>query len=136
MNLVVDTNVLVSGLLTPFGACGHIVHLLVGGSLVACYDARILSEYREVLHREKFGFDHGHVEVLLAYIETSGIACVCGPLDMRLPDMDDEPFLEVAIATKAACLVTGNQVHYPEHARNGVTVCTPQECLQLFRARR
>ena len=57
MRIVLDTNVLVSGLLTPFGSSGEIVRMVFSGELILCIDARILSEYKEVLNRPKFKFD-------------------------------------------------------------------------------
>lgn len=62
MKVVLDTNVLVSGLLQPFGLSGQIVSLVASGELVLCHDARILAEYREVLLREKFRFDPERIE--------------------------------------------------------------------------
>ena len=46
---VVDTNVLVSGLLSPFGPPGRIVDLLQAGGLRLAADDRIEAEYRDVL---------------------------------------------------------------------------------------
>jgi predicted nucleic acid-binding protein len=45
MDIVIDTNVLVAGLLSPFGACGEIVRMVSAGKLTLSFDARILSEY-------------------------------------------------------------------------------------------
>jgi putative PIN family toxin of toxin-antitoxin system len=56
MNIVLDTNVLVSGLLSPFGPCGRIVCMVSSGELTISLDARILAEYEEVLCRPKFKF--------------------------------------------------------------------------------
>ncbi len=56
MKIVLDTNVLVSGLLTPYGAAAEIVRLIASGVLSVCYDTRILLEYQEVLARPKFQF--------------------------------------------------------------------------------
>ena len=57
MLLVVDTNVLVSGLLQARGPSGQIVRGLANGALNLAFDARILIEYQEVLRRPKFRFD-------------------------------------------------------------------------------
>lgn len=59
MLAVLDTNVVVSGLLKPYSSAGYIVRLVAEGALQVAYDARILLEYREVLARPKFGFDPG-----------------------------------------------------------------------------
>jgi len=54
MKIVLDTNVLVSGLLTPFGTSGEIVRMVSAGRLNLCIDARILLEYIEY-YRKKYG---------------------------------------------------------------------------------
>ena len=56
MKVVIDTNVIVSGLLTPFGNSAEIVRMITSGKLNLCFDARILTEYEEVLKRPKFKF--------------------------------------------------------------------------------
>ncbi len=62
MKIVLDTNVLVSGLIQPFGPSGQIVRMVAAGDLVLCHDPRVLAEYQEVLLRKKFGFDPERVE--------------------------------------------------------------------------
>ena len=101
MRIVVDTNVLVSGLLSPFGPPGVIVSLTAAGRLSLCYDARILAEYAEVLHRPAFPFDGDAVTALTSQIKAGGVLASPVPLPTRLPDAADEPFLEVAVAARA-----------------------------------
>jgi putative PIN family toxin of toxin-antitoxin system len=133
MKIVLDTNVLVSGLLQPFGPSGQIVRLVAVGELVLCHDSRILAEYREVLLRKKFRFDPERVEILMEEIRADGIPVAAGPLAIRLPDPDDEPFLEIALAGGAQCLVTGNLKHYPVDTRHGVEVISPRSFIDLYR---
>jgi putative PIN family toxin of toxin-antitoxin system len=133
MKIVLDTNVLVSGLLQPFGPSGQIVRLVASGELVLCHDSRILAEYREVLLREKFRFDPERVEILMEEIRGGGIPVAARPLAIRLPDADDELFLEVALAGGAQCLVTGNLKHYPADARHGIEVLSPRSFIDLYR---
>ncbi len=52
--------------------CGDIVRMVASGNLTLCIDARILSEYREVLARPKFSFDPDKVAAVLDYIEHHG----------------------------------------------------------------
>jgi len=127
MNIVLDTNVLVAGLLTPYGLCGEIVRMISSGELALCFDARILAEYSEVLRRPKFRFDEDKVAALLDYLEHHGCTIASNPLPKSLPDIDDEPFLEVALAGSAVCLVTGNKLHFPPTLRQGVKVLSPRE---------
>lgn len=134
MSIVLDTNVLVAGLLSPFGPPGEIVRLLSGGELTLLLDARVLSEYREVLLRPKFAFDEAAVAALIDYIEYRGTIVVGSPLPERLPDPDDEPFLEIASTGNAECLVTSNIAHFPPALRGGVAVLTPAEFMTAYRA--
>ena len=133
MKIVLDTNVLVSGLIQPFGPSGQIVRLVAAGELVLCHDSRILAEYRDVLFREKFHFDPERVEALLDQIQTSGIPAAARPLAVRLPDTDDEPFLEIALTGRVQYLVTGNLKHYPAEARHEVEVLSPRSFIEFFR---
>ena len=133
MRVVLDTNVLVSGLLSPFGPPGDIVRLITTGTVRVCYDARILCEYRQVLLRPAFPFSQGQVESVLAQLEADGDLVTADPLPESLPDPDDEVFLAVALASQAHCLVTGNIRHYPASRRQGVQVVSPRNFLELYR---
>lgn len=133
MNVVLDTNVLVSGLLTPFGPSGEVVRMVSGGHLILHVDARILSEYREVLHCSRFAFTKKHIDTLIGFIEDQARFVSGSALKHHLPDPDDEAFLEVAIAGKVGALVTGNALHYPLEYREGVTVLSPAGFLEFYR---
>ena len=132
MNVVLDTNVLVSGLITPFGPPADIVRLLAAGAIRVCYDARILGEYREVLSRPAFGIAAERMEALLDQIRADGVLATAFPLSTRLPDPDDEMFLAVGLAAGATCLVTGNLRHFPEQSRHGLPVVSPRRFLDLY----
>ena len=124
--VVIDTNVLVSGILDPHGPPGRIVDAILAGVLTVLYDDRILHEYRTVLSRPAFGFRPADVEALLTWIELAGESVPAPGLRVVLPDPTDLPFLEVAVAGHADALVTGNAKHFrPKRGRHGVAVTTP-----------
>ena len=129
MRVVLDTNVLVSGLLSPFGPPGVIVGLIAANRLNLCYDARLLAEYNEVLRRSAFPFAEDEVAVLMTQIRAGGELVAAAPLSVRLPDPDDEPFLEVAASAMVDFLITGNLKHFPRGRRQGVCVVSPREFL-------
>jgi putative PIN family toxin of toxin-antitoxin system len=135
MKIVLDTNVLVAGLLSPFGPCGEIVRMASSGELVLCLDARILSEYHEVLHRPKFRFEQDKIAALMDYIEYRGQIVASSPLSYSLPDPDDEPFLEIAISGGAEYLITGNNAHYPPNLCKGARVLYPADFLKHYSKR-
>lgn len=132
MRVVVDTNVLVAGLLSPFGPPGDVVRMIASGSLSLCFDARILSEYTHVLSRPKFPFHEAHIHALMDQVKAAGMVVAGDPLPAGLPDSADEPFLEVALAGRAQCLITGNLKHFPASTRQGMRVLTPREFLNWY----
>lgn len=133
MRIVLDTNVLVAGLLTPFGSSGEIVRMVVSGEFILCMDARIVSEYKEVLFRPKFKFDINKITILIDFIMQYGQVVSGSPLKRPLPDNDDEPFLEAGIAGGVTALITGNKVHYPVESREGVEILSPSEFMGAIR---
>ena len=133
MKIVLDTNVLVSGLLTPGGAAAEVVRMVATGTIELCFDARILDEYRNVLLRPRFSFDTPLVEALLAQIRAEGHLVAAPPLPKPLPDPDDEPFLAVTLAAGARALVTRNARHFPHAQRRGTAVLMPGEFLKTWR---
>jgi uncharacterized protein len=54
MKIVLDTNIVVSGLLHSEGNPGQILALALSGAIQICHHEQILAEYREVLARPRF----------------------------------------------------------------------------------
>jgi putative PIN family toxin of toxin-antitoxin system len=128
MLIVLDTNVLVSGLLTPHGAPGRVLDLVIAGEVQLAFDDRILSEYSEVLQRPKFGFPRRRIEAMLDFFRRAGIHVSAPPLAMEnIPDHDDLPFAEVAVAANATVLITGNRDHFDFMAQTTIEVLSPRE---------
>ena len=133
MRSALDTNVLVSGLLTPYGPTGRIVDLVLAAQVAVLADDGILSEYADVLARPEFAFRPEDVRDVLEYLRAAAERVVASPLGVELRDRDDLPFLEVEAAGKADALVTANTRHYePTKGRHGVPVVTPREFLKLL----
>src|SRR5215471_10690465 len=128
MRVVIDTNVLVSGLIDPHGSPGRVLDYILSRLLIVLYDDRILSEYRDVLLRPAFGFQRSDIEALLDFIEFSGEHVTAGPIEWLLPDPGDLPFLEVALSGSAEALVTGNLKHFlPARRHYPVSILSPGE---------
>lgn len=136
MKLVLDTNVLVSGLLNQSGPPCLILQHIAFPDIIICWDKRIMAEYQEVLSRPKFHFPPKLVTQLLDAIILSGKQISANQISAQLPDPDDLPFLEVARSAQADFLITGNHVHFPKELCLGQTVISPAEYLrqapQLF----
>jgi len=125
MNIVVDTNVLVAGLINPFGPPGRLIDLILSDEVTLHFDDRIIAEYRAVLARPRFGFDQYKISHLLDYILAEGIPVITVPISVSLADEDDRPFMECAVLNCVDCLVTGNTKHFP--VQPGLVICTPSD---------
>lgn len=132
---VIDTNALVSGLLSPAGNEALIILSIHQGLVHPCVSDEILEEYAEVLARPKFAFGQEEVDALLAMMRGKGeLIAAQGStpvlLDMPvLSDVSDAKFLQCAIATQAEYIVTGNKRHFPQDACGMVRVVGASELL-------
>ena len=128
MKIVLDTNVIVSALLTPSGSPAAILNLVLRASATLLIDNRILFEYSDVLRRKKFNFPPFAIDALMDFIKAAAQFVTPTPTSIRLPDEDDRPFYEVAISGGADYLVTGNKSHFPRKA----IVVTPKQFLDIL----
>ena len=132
MKIVLDTNVLVSAVLTPHGPPAAVLRTLLTERVGLCFDERIVSEYRDVLTRAKFSFDRALIDELIGFLESAGSPTLAAPIAIDLPDPWDQMFIEVAVAASADFLVTGNLKHFPVEARAGIRVVSPREFLDVL----
>jgi putative PIN family toxin of toxin-antitoxin system len=126
VNVVLDTNILVSSLLT-YGPPAVIVDLVADGIVIPFYSNPILQEYWEVLSRKKFGFDSVQVTRLIDDIVRTGIA-VEGKSDKnKKVNEEDQVFYDAAVEAKAY-LITGNIRHFPKES----FIITPAQFLTII----
>lgn len=126
---MLDTHVLVSALTDSFGPSARVFDLVLAGWLIVAYDDRILSEWRKVLRRERFGFYVGDVQTLLGFVEGEGLRTSAPPLLADLPDPNVTPFLEVAIAAEATYITEAARLR-SLGTRQGVLIVDPDSFLQ------
>jgi len=129
---VIDTNVIVSALLNHDGESNPSIVLtnVISGSITPLYNEEILSEYRDVLFRDKFPFRDSDVEDTLNLFIKNGIKVDSNVLEEEsFSDLDDVVFYEVAISTEGAYLITGNIKHFPANP----IVVTPAEMVDLLK---
>lgn len=112
MRTVVDTNVLVSGLIKPGGTAGRVVDRLREGRFLLLYSRATLDELVDVLARpwlkEKYGVRTVDVESFLKLVLVRGEEVVPGRTLRRCRDPKDDTFLELAVAGRAEVLVSGD----------------------------
>lgn len=128
MKIVLDTNVLVSGLLSPNGIPAQILNLIQSKKVILLIDTRILSEYSAVLRRPKFKFKDEWINPVLDFIKMESETVVPEPVYMDFPDPDDKMFWEVAKSGNALYIVSGNTRHFPDDP----LVVTPAEFFEKY----
>lgn len=134
MRIVLDTNVLVSAMLTGGGAPDFALQLVLQGAVTLLVDSRILAEYDDVTARARFKLDEMERRILLDVLANIAEPIVASPLRVALPDPDDRVFVEVAIAGGADAIVTGNTRHFiPKRGELAVPVLTPRQLVDRMR---
>ena len=127
---VIDTNVIVSALLThnPLVATAKVLDFLSEGRIAPVYNEDIMSEYQDVLHRRKFHFKEDKIQMVLNYIRHYGIHSDRIPYAGDMPDEKDRPFYEVSLSMDDSFLVTGNLKHFPATPK----VISPAEMVAII----
>ncbi len=133
MKVVLDTNVIVSALLTPSGNASRILDLVIRGDLALLFDDRILTEYRKVLLRPKFGFVAGDVDLVISFLESAGTKIVSSVLDEPSVSLDDVQFLEVAVTGAVDVLISGNKKHFKMKTKRNLRIMNPTEFMEFWR---
>jgi len=114
MNLVFDTNIIVSALLSPHGLPASILNLVLKGNVKIVYDNNILSEYIDVLSREYLKINQEMVNIFLDFIKKDGEYRIAIPQGEHFEDEDDKMFYELYKSGDVDYLITGNKKHFPK----------------------
>lgn len=129
---VLDTNVVVSGLLSASAPPGRLIDVLLARRLRLAFDDRVEAEYREVLARPRLGIEQVRHEAFLAILQFQEHVTAMPWPHRAPPDEDDALFLEVALQTSARTVVTGNLRHFPSGCRGPVVVLSPRAAWERF----
>ena len=132
--VVIDTNVLVSALITrnENSPTVQILRFLANGNIVPVYSEDIVKEYNEVLRRTKFKLSESLIINLLKDIMDNGLKITeLAEVTETMPDPNDIVFYAVTLSAqdKDAFLVTGNGKHFPEKP----FVVTPSELVEILK---
>jgi uncharacterized protein len=111
---VIDTNVIVSGLIAPSGNEALILLAIRQGLLHPCFSEEIFDEYAGVLARPKFHFPPDDIDALLTMFRSEGELFEPAKSPLTSPDPSDSKFLDCAHAAQADFIVTGNKRDFPD----------------------
>lgn len=112
MKIVVDTNVVFSGLFFG-GVPGKILENILNGGYKIVLSEGIVDEYRDVIIRygkKKKALDlSSPLEIIDLLISSSLFIDADEIVTPKCADPDDIKFLQVAMASKAKCLISGDK---------------------------
>lgn len=131
---VIDTNVLVSSLLSKSSNPGVILSLVEHNTIIPLFNEDILNEYEEVLSRNKFPFTKKKINKTLRTIVKNGISLDRTKTDEKFFDQDDVVFYEIVLTSnkdRDSYLITGNIRHFPKKT----FVVTPSQMLEIIESK-
>ncbi len=130
LRAVLDTNVVVSALLFARGRVSWLRRALQSGTVVPVVSRATVQELVRVLEYSKFALSREDREELLADFLLFAEVCpepVPSLRSVECRDPDDQVFLEVAIASGADVVVTGDADLLALAGKAGVPILTPTE---------
>jgi uncharacterized protein len=133
--IVLDTSVLISGLLSPRGASASLVDAFFADRLTLAYTAPIFSEYVEVMERPQFAsvITQADRMGIILKLNASGVRVKPAPVPADdWPDVDDLPFVAAALATDAKVIVTLNPRDFTPAERHGLRILSPSQAKREY----
>ncbi len=137
VRIVIDTNVLVSAILSPGGASREVLRRCLTGKTQPLISNALFLEYEDVLSRKELfetapigPDDRAHLlDAVLSMCQWINITFLWRP---NLPDESDNHLVELAVAGNAEWIVTGNvkDLATGELLFEGFRVATPAQWLR------
>jgi putative PIN family toxin of toxin-antitoxin system len=133
LRAVLDTNVVVSGLLRRKGAPARVLDAATSKQFRWFISKSLLDEYREVLARDYLRLDQHRAARFIRDLQEVAIFVVPRKKVAVARDPDDDRVIECALEAAADFLVTGNTRDFPSRFR-GVRIVTPRDFLFVLGA--
>lgn len=130
MNIVCDTNVLISGVLFG-GHAREILQLASRGVLINFISPDILREAERVLGRSKFGLRPEHViEIMALFKDTFEIVIPSLEVQAIQSNPEDNHVIEAALAARAEFIISGDKHLLNLAEWEGIHVVSPAQFIR------
>ena len=133
--IILDTNVIVSSLISNTVPTLIVNEFVLNRKVLVCLSDEIFSEYVEVINRDKFSrFTNfkAKAEIVLNKLhEISTFYNTSRKIEV-LTDTSDNKFLELAAASSADYLITGNTLDFRMKEFEYTKILTPREYWDSF----
>ena len=136
VKIVLDTNVLISGLIVENGPSGKILDAIQKGDLALITSGPLLQEFAEVVSRphiiRKYPKVTEHAEAILDYLRTHATLFKINSVERVVDDdPDDDLVIASAIAGEAEYIVSGDE-HLLALAQHGaIRIIAPAEFVAI-----
>jgi len=131
LRVVLDTNIIVSGLLHRKGAPAAVLDGATSKRFRCFVSESLLDEYRDVLARGYLRLDQDRAARFIKAIRKVAILVVPRKKVAVTRDPDDDRVMECALEAKADFIVTGNIRDFPTQF-HGIRVVTPRDFLFIL----
>ena len=136
MRVVIDTGVLVSGLIRPWGTTGEVLLALRDGKFTVLYSNETVMEIIDVLGRNKFRLKYhilpDDISALINLIRLRGEVVIPKQRVADCRDPKDDKFLDVALSGDADCIVSGDLDLISMNPYRSIPIITPAEFLAMI----
>ena len=138
MRIVLDTNVLVSALISREGSPGRLLAIVKRKNFTLVTSTYQIEELREVLGRDhlKRYILPAEAADLLYNLESVGVVVTELPTVHLSPDPKDDPILATGIAGQADLIVSGDKIHLLNLGHvEGIPIVAPREAVMQLQGR-
>ncbi|MDG6218117.1 MAG: putative toxin-antitoxin system toxin component, PIN family [Candidatus Thermoplasmatota archaeon] len=132
MNIVLDTNVLVSGVFWK-GNESTVLASCLSKDISNFISPSIIDEFDRVLHYDKFQFNTVEIQhALETILACSTVILPQVKLDIVNDDSADNKILECAVAANAACIVSGDHHLLQLGSYKNINIVSAKQFIKLF----
>ena len=133
IRIILDTNIIFSGLYSTFGASFQVLRALTVGKIQPVLSVALLFEYEDVLKRNsrKLGLTHRDIDAFLDNMcKLSSFQIIHYLWRPFLPDPKDDHVLELAVASQVNKITTFNVKDFKKVDKFGVKIISPKRLLE------
>jgi putative PIN family toxin of toxin-antitoxin system len=132
MKVILDTNVLVSGIFFK-GPPNRIFQIWKKGHIDIVISHEILEEYRRVIQDVSTQFPHIDISNLFEMITLKAHFTLSLASHPQIcDDPDDDKFFSAALASKTSIIISGDKHLLDKSGFSGITVLKPRKFLDLY----
>jgi len=136
MNVVLDTNIIISAFLSSEGAPAEVFELLITGKIKNSTTQEIIQEVEDVIKRP-YILKRSSIQKSLDFLKLfQNISEIVQPKKRHTvvkEDPDDDKFIDCAKESGSKMIITGDAhlLHLKEF--EGIYILTPRECIQVLK---